>query len=83
MQTRCPAIRVEYGPARHQFARSDHLGYPLGIRHRLEQGLLDLLSARCQAIRLEYGTALSEVCWIYCQPGVKLSAWNTAPQDIR
>ena len=32
---------MEYGAAGHQFARSDHRGYPRGIRHRPEQGMLD------------------------------------------
>ena len=44
---------------------------------------ISLRAVTTQAIRLEYGTAPSKVCWSYCQPGVKLSAWNTAPQDIR
>ena len=57
LQTRYPAIRVAYGTARHQFACSDHPGYPRGIRRCPEQGMLDLLSARCQAIRVEYGSA--------------------------
>ena len=44
---------------------------------------ISLRAVTTQAIRLEYGTAPSKVCWSYCQPGVKLPAWNTAPQDIR
>ena len=44
---------------------------------------ISLRAVTTQAIRLKYGTAPSKVCWSYCQPGVKLSAWNTAPQDIR
>ena len=50
LQTRCQlGLRVAYGTDRHQFARSDHSGYPHGIRRRPEQVCVILIFANIRA----------------------------------
>ena len=50
LQTRCQlGLRVAYGTDRHQFARSDHSGYPHGIRRRPEQVCVILIFASIRA----------------------------------
>ena len=50
LQTRCQlGLRMAYGTDRHQFARSDHPGYPHGIRRRPEQVCVILIFASIRA----------------------------------